>query len=114
MVCLKGHIPVTVTVTKMTCAGRDSPWLLLQFSQLSDENINQSDNVTDHDVPLLPSEETVFERYSVPTLQYRRTGELQCTVTDSEKRNLVLVPNSMELHAVTLQGGAETCKGNGM
>nr|AAV65041.1 interleukin-1 beta [Siniperca chuatsi] len=55
-------------------------------------------------------EQTVFERGSAPPLQFRRTDEYQCSVTDSKKRSLVLVQNSMELHAMMLQGGAENSK----
>nr|ALC74688.1 interleukin 1b [Lopholatilus chamaeleonticeps] len=58
----------------------------------------------------MEEEETVFECFSAPSVQYSRTGEHQCRVTDSENRSLVLVPDSMELHAVMLQGGSENCK----
>ncbi|TDH13106.1 hypothetical protein EPR50_G00054420 [Perca flavescens] len=44
--------------------------------------------------------------------QIIRQNEYTYSVTDSEKRSLVLVRNSMELHAVTLQGGADTTKVN--
>uniref|UniRef100_A0A3Q3WL90 Interleukin-1 n=1 Tax=Mola mola TaxID=94237 RepID=A0A3Q3WL90_MOLML len=55
-------------------------------------------------------ERTVFECHSAPSLNYTRLEEHPFSVTDSEKRNLVVVPNSMELHAVMLQGGAECRK----
>lgn len=55
-------------------------------------------------------ERLVCERSAAPPAQYTRTGELTCSVTDSQKRNLVLVQNSMELHAVMLQGGSESRK----
>nr|XP_061811382.1 interleukin-1 beta [Nerophis lumbriciformis] len=37
--------------------------------------------------------------------QFTRTGEYQCSVSDSQKKSLVLLADSMELRAVTLQGG---------
>ncbi|XP_034548116.1 interleukin-1 beta-like [Notolabrus celidotus] len=55
-------------------------------------------------------EKVVFERNVVPPHQFSRTGVHQCSVTDNEQRSLVLVRNSMELHAVMLQGGAENRK----
>nr|ANS56708.1 interleukin 1 beta [Lutjanus peru] len=39
--------------------------------------------------------------------QYRRGPVREHSVTDSENRHFVQVPNSMELHAVRLQGGSE-------
>nr|ALG62453.1 interleukin-1 beta [Etroplus suratensis] len=55
-------------------------------------------------------EQIVLERTAAAPVQFSRTGEYQCSVTDSQKRSLVLVPNSMELHAVTLQGGSHNQK----
>lgn len=59
-----------------------------------------------------PSERTVFERTAAPTLEYIKTDENLCTVTDTENKSLYWVPNNMELNAIILQGGADTCKGN--
>uniref|UniRef100_A0A3B4VAD3 Interleukin-1 n=1 Tax=Seriola dumerili TaxID=41447 RepID=A0A3B4VAD3_SERDU len=55
-------------------------------------------------------EHIVLELSSAPPVQFSRTGEYQCSVTDSQKRSLVLVENSMELHAVMLQGGSDNRK----
>ncbi|XP_068455000.1 interleukin-1 beta-like [Clinocottus analis] len=55
-------------------------------------------------------EEIVFDCYSAPPLQISWTGEEQCCMTDSEKRSVVRVQNSMELHAVMLQGGTDLKK----
>ncbi|XP_061671905.1 interleukin-1 beta [Syngnathoides biaculeatus] len=41
-----------------------------------------------------------------PVNQFTRTGEYQCTVSDSQNKSLVLLRDSMELQAVTLQGGS--------
>uniref|UniRef100_A0A3Q0SH08 Interleukin-1 n=1 Tax=Amphilophus citrinellus TaxID=61819 RepID=A0A3Q0SH08_AMPCI len=54
-------------------------------------------------------EQTVIERTAAPA-QFSRTGELQCSITDSQKRDLILVQSSMELHAVMLQGGSDDRK----
>ncbi|XP_024131064.1 interleukin-1 beta [Oryzias melastigma] len=54
-------------------------------------------------------ERHVAERSSAPS-QFSRTGEYQCSVTDRQKRSLVLVKNSMKLLAVMLQGGSDSRK----
>lgn len=75
------------------------------------ENKNHN-NITNKVCLFFPSEHIVFERSSAPPPQYVRTDEQLYSVTDSKKRSLILVENSMELHAVMLQGGAENRKGN--
>ncbi|XP_034398416.1 interleukin-1 beta-like [Cyclopterus lumpus] len=55
-------------------------------------------------------EEIVFELGSAPQPQIRWTGEEQCSLNDGEKRTIVRVQNSMELHAVMLQGGSDLKK----
>ncbi|XP_070689388.1 interleukin-1 beta-like [Pempheris klunzingeri] len=54
----------------------------------------------------LVEEQIVFERGTTPSEPFVWTGEDLYNVTDSEKRSLVLLRNSMELHAVMLQGGS--------
>ncbi|KAL6114849.1 il1b [Pungitius sinensis] len=58
----------------------------------------------------LVEEEMVTLLESPPQVQISWTGEQQCTITDQEKRSLIRVPNSMQLHAVMLQGGSEAKK----
>nr|AZL87291.1 interleukin-1 beta [Trachinotus ovatus] len=58
----------------------------------------------------LVEEHIVVERRSAPPSQFTRTCQHQCSMTDSQKRDLVKDPNSMELHAVTLQAGSEDRK----
>ncbi|CAK6959684.1 interleukin-1 beta-like [Scomber scombrus] len=55
-------------------------------------------------------EQIVFECESAAPDKFSRTGEHECSVTDSQKRSLVLVQDSMELHAVMLQGGSDNRK----
>nr|ATL37891.1 IL-1beta [Verasper variegatus] len=55
-------------------------------------------------------EHIVFERSSSPPDQFSRTGVYPCNISDSQKRNFILVQNSMELHAVMLQGGSNSRK----
>nr|AFV60963.1 interleukin-1 beta [Rachycentron canadum] len=55
-------------------------------------------------------EHVVLELGSAPPVQFSRTGEYQCSVTDSEQRSLVLNQNNVELHAVMLQGGSDNHK----
>ncbi|KAM8760742.1 interleukin-1 beta-like [Acanthopagrus schlegelii] len=54
-------------------------------------------------------ERTVFERTAKPA-QYTYNFQSPYSVMDSEQRHLVRVPNSMEIHAVMLQGGTGNCQ----
>nr|AAP33156.1 interleukin-1b [Pagrus major] len=54
-------------------------------------------------------ERIVFERTATPA-QYKYKFQNLYSVMDSEQRHLVRVPNSMELHAVMLQGGTGNCQ----
>uniref|UniRef100_A0A672JFJ4 Interleukin-1 n=1 Tax=Salarias fasciatus TaxID=181472 RepID=A0A672JFJ4_SALFA len=56
----------------------------------------------------LVEEQEVFERSSAPPPHFSRTGRLHCSLTDGQKRSLVLVQSSMELHAMLLQGGSSS------
>uniref|UniRef100_A0A665UTN0 Interleukin-1 n=1 Tax=Echeneis naucrates TaxID=173247 RepID=A0A665UTN0_ECHNA len=58
-------------------------------------------------------EQIVFELGSAPLVHFSRTGEYECSVTDSEQRSLVLNPNGAELLAVMLQGGSDNRKALG-
>lgn len=59
-----------------------------------------------------PSERTVFERRAAPPQEYIKTEESLCIVSDTDNKSLYWVPSNMELNAIILQGGADTCKGN--
>lgn len=50
---------------------------------------------------------------AAPTQDYIKTEERSCTVNDVENKTFYWVPNNMELNAIVLQGGADTCKGTG-
>ncbi|XP_068613306.1 interleukin-1 beta-like [Brachionichthys hirsutus] len=58
----------------------------------------------------LVEERIMFECFSTPNVEYSRTEEGRYSVTDTEKRSLVHVPDSMELHAVLLQEGTNNRK----
>lgn len=81
----------------------------IQCWSQTDEDRDKN-NITNQACFLLFPERFVFERRSAQP-QFRSTVEYQCNVSDSQKRSLVLVKNSMELHAVMLQGGSENRKG---
>ncbi|XP_059192896.1 interleukin-1 beta-like [Centropristis striata] len=55
----------------------------------------------------LVEERYVFGCESNPPVQIIKTDGYPCKVTDGEKRSLIRIPNSMQLHAVMLQGGVE-------
>lgn len=55
-------------------------------------------------------ERVVFETTSAPTQEYIKTEESLCMVNDTENKSLYWVPNNMELNAIILQGGADTCR----
>lgn len=67
-----------------------------------------------HKIICSPTEQIVLECFSAPPPQdtYTRMSMMECSVSDSEKRSLVRIPDSMELTAVMLQGGSECRKGN--
>ncbi|XP_033974622.1 interleukin-1 beta-like [Trematomus bernacchii] len=70
----------------------------------------RDENLLNFIMDSIVEEKIVFERASAPPAQITRTGEEPQNITDGEKRSLVMVENSMELHAVTLQGGNEPRK----
>ncbi|XP_034026706.1 interleukin-1 beta-like [Thalassophryne amazonica] len=72
-------------------------------SEFRDEHL--LDLMIDHFI-----EEYVCEVDSSPVDQFIRRSENTYTVTDSQKRNLLMVQSSMELHAVMLQGGQSDLK----
>lgn len=59
-----------------------------------------------------PSEHKVFKHTAVRPQEYIKTEESVCMVSDIENKSLYWVPSNMELNAIILQGGADTCKGN--
>lgn len=59
-----------------------------------------------------PSEHEVFKPTAAPPQEYIKTQESVCIVSDTENKSLYWVPSNMELNAIILQGGADTCKGN--
>ncbi|KAM9810268.1 interleukin-1 beta [Neosynchiropus ocellatus] len=70
----------------------------------------RDENLLDIMLDSIVEEQVVFELFSAPPAPFLKNGEFQCSVTDTQKRNLILVENSMELHAVLLQGGSESRK----
>ncbi|XP_056131520.1 interleukin-1 beta-like [Lampris incognitus] len=61
-------------------------------------------------------EEFVFEVTAAPPAErqgkFNKTGEHEYSITDTQKRNWVLVKDAMELHALMLQGGSSHRKVN--
>ncbi|XP_017283247.1 interleukin-1 beta [Kryptolebias marmoratus] len=55
-------------------------------------------------------EKLILETHSAQPDQFSRVSEHFCSVSDSEKRSLIRVQNSMELQAVMLQGGSDDRK----
>lgn len=97
---MKRVVNLIIAMERLKSSGSES----LLSTEFRDENL------LDIMLESIVEEQTVFKCHSAPPLQYSRMAEHMCSVTDSEKRSLVLVPNSMELHAVLLQGGADSCK----
>lgn len=58
-----------------------------------------------------PSERKVFECMQAPAQEYIKAEERVCMVSDTDNKSLFWVPSNMELNAIILQGGADTCKG---
>lgn len=54
----------------------------------------------------------MFECTAAPPQEYIKAEESVCVVSDTENKSLYWVPSNMELNAIILQGGADTCKGN--
>lgn len=90
----------------------DSLAVLASLLLSADRGRLHNNNITNRFLILFFSERFVFELASLPPVQFSRTAEHQCSVSDKQKRSLVMVQSSMELHAVTLQGGSESRKGN--
>ncbi|XP_029960732.1 interleukin-1 beta-like [Salarias fasciatus] len=82
---LKGHGPESVLSTDF----RDEHLLSIMLESLVEE-------------------QEIFERSSAPPAHFSRTGQIHCSLTDGQKRSLVLVQSSMELHAMLLQGGSSS------
>lgn len=55
-------------------------------------------------------EHKVFKHTAVQPQEYIKTEESVCMVSDTENKSLYWVPSNMELNAIILQGGADTCK----
>ncbi|XP_053727055.1 interleukin-1 beta isoform X1 [Synchiropus splendidus] len=68
------------------------------------------ENLLDIMLDSIVEEQVVFELMSAPPAPFLKNDEFQCSVTDTQKRSLILVENSMELHSVLLQGGNESRK----
>ncbi|KAI4821250.1 hypothetical protein KUCAC02_029192 [Chaenocephalus aceratus] len=72
----------------------------------------RDENLLNFIMDSIVEEQIVFECASAPPAQITRTEVEPQNITDGEKRSLVMVQNNMELHAVTLQGGADSRKGD--
>ncbi|KAF7646254.1 hypothetical protein LDENG_00190930 [Lucifuga dentata] len=68
-------------------------------------NSSKHDNMLNIVLESIVEERIIFERSSAPPAFTKTPGEHQCSVADIQKKNWILLRNSMELHAVMLQGG---------
>nr|QDH76357.1 interleukin-1 beta [Channa punctata] len=75
----------------------------LKSTEFSDENLL---NIMMESIV----EEQIVQENEAAAVQFHYVNEHQCSVTDHHQRSLVLVKNSMELHAVMLQGGSDNRK----